>query len=234
MVASPAVANPFERCALDVEAACAEAATASATASEVAMNVRMAGAMVSQIHHGLEAVVASTDASRGAVVDALAQVATTDAAIRVLSQLGAEIGSMIETISRLAQQTRMVALNAKIEAVHAGVHGRAFAAVAEEVKALAKDSALAADKITDHIEAIGRAVSGAANAMCAANAGVGRITALVDEIATAVQEQRGQAEVVNTYVGEAVASVESIGLHIDHAGEVLGAVVTQIRSAACE
>ncbi|GJE04887.1 hypothetical protein AOPFMNJM_0179 [Methylobacterium jeotgali] len=64
-----------------------------------------------------------------------------------LAEAGNEIAGIVDTISAVARQTNLLALNATIEAARAGPAGKGFAVVAGEVKALAVQTAGAADDV---------------------------------------------------------------------------------------
>ncbi|GAA4303874.1 methyl-accepting chemotaxis protein [Klenkia terrae] len=93
---------------------------------------------------------AADDAGR--VADsAVAQARSMAQEVDALDEASSAVGEVIRIISRIADQTNLLALNATIEAARAGELGRGFAVVANEVKELARETAGATQRVSEHI-----------------------------------------------------------------------------------
>jgi len=109
--------------------------------------------------------------------------------VKGFSEKTQQIGTIVDVITKIAQQTHLLALNATIEAARAGEAGRGFAVVAEEVRKLATEAAGSAEKIAEIIKQI-----------------QGENSKVVASIEVATREITSGREVL-TYTGDALEDI---------------------------
>ncbi|WP_448206852.1 methyl-accepting chemotaxis protein [Azospirillum sp. sgz302134] len=109
-----------------------------------------------------------------------------------LAAASERIGSVVTLIERISKETRLLALNASIEAARAGDAGKGFAVVANEVKTLADQTSNATGDIRTQIEAMQASIN---QTVTAIEAVAGRVTAVTDDIASITESVAEQAVV---------------------------------------
>jgi methyl-accepting chemotaxis protein WspA len=159
------------------------------------------------------------------VMDAASSI---NAKLAVLSEKAGNISQVVTTITKVADQTNLLSLNAAIEAEKAGEYGRGFAVVATEIRRLADQTAVATYDIEQMVKEIQTAV--AAGVM-----GMDKFSEEVRRGMQDVQQVGGQLSQVIQQVQAFAPRVESVneGMHAQASGaEQITQSLTQLSEAA--
>jgi methyl-accepting chemotaxis protein len=163
------------------------------------------------------------------------QAQQTDARIAALSQAASRIGDVIKLITAVAEQTNLLALNATIEAARAGEAGRGFAIVAQEVKALATQSARATEEIGTQIAGMQSATRESVAAIKEIGATIGRISGISSAVAAAVEKQGVTIREIAQNVQRAAHGTSQVAINIsnvDRGASDTGSASSQVLASA--
>lgn len=125
------------------------------------------------------------------------QIESTAQKIQVLKNNSVNIGSVMEVIRTIAEQTNLLALNAAIEAARAGEQGRGFAVVADEVRSLAQKTRSSTEEIESIIVQLQRAADEAHQAMSTSTASARETIDTASKVGGALDKIRANIGVIN-------------------------------------
>ncbi|MBQ6695082.1 MAG: methyl-accepting chemotaxis protein [Lachnospiraceae bacterium] len=128
--------------------------------------------------------------------------------IEALRKESAIISEFVETITDISEQTNLLSLNASIEAARAGEAGRGFSVVAEQIRKLADDSAVAAGEISRNVEIIGVQTRNSVNSAKEAESMVELQYKAVEEVIEVFQMMNDRTTALVAGLKEIVISTE--------------------------
>ena len=181
----------------------------SATAEEVANNAQMtADSAISSTENceqGKQVIIRNQDS----ITNLAQQVENASGIIQELEKNALDINAILSTISDIAEQTNLLALNAAIEAARAGEQGRGFAVVADEVRVLSQRTHSSTDEIREMIETLQKnsvsAVESMQRSQDLAQSSVddaNNATTALEEIATSIQQISDMASHISNAASE--------------------------------
>jgi aerotaxis receptor len=223
----------------EVEMAVTATEEMTATIQEVARNSSTTSSAADDSKVNVNAGKDSLAKTKNAVDELATAMQNSSSIVEQLNEDSTKIGSVIEVINGIAEQTNLLALNAAIEAARAGEQGRGFAVVADEVRALAGKTQESTSQIRQMIDVLQNSAEKAVSSMSSShekiNTGVEQIDSLAVQfdtilenvenisdmciqVATATEEQSTVAEEINRNIH----NINKVGQHTISKSESVG------------
>lgn len=157
--------HEMERCAEQIAASSDEQSSAVAKTAKILdqltgkIDTSMEDAQttadkVSSSHESLASGLEQLDQLKNDLTEIQSLVAGRENRLKALEDHTREIGSIVDMIGQISSRTDLLALNASIESVRAGEHGRGFSVVADQVRGLAEQAAQASRDVASRIDSI--------------------------------------------------------------------------------
>ena len=200
-----------------------QAATAShemsATAQDVARSAAQAAQAARDADQATRDGLTIIDRTTRSIDHLAADMSNAMTQVEGLAANSEKIGSVLEVIRAIAEQTNLLALNAAIEAARAGEAGRGFAVVADEVRNLARRTQESVEETRQVIEQLQAGTQVVVSSMSNSH-----------QQAQGSVEQVGQAVTALQQIGNAVTVITDMNLQIASAAEEQSAVAEEINS----
>ncbi len=153
-----------------------------------------------------------------------------------LSNQTQQVGEITSVVNTLAQQSKMLALNASIEAAKAGEAGKGFAVVASEVKNLAEQSEQSTTQVQKILEDIRRATEKAVMATEEGTKGVDQGTSLVEQtgdivksLSDVIHETTIASQQIEAAIRQEGVGIEQITAGMNEINQVTGSFVSSVK-----
>nr|WP_313006083.1 methyl-accepting chemotaxis protein [Pseudomonas sp.] len=191
----------------------------SATAQDVARSAAQAAEAAKDADRATRQGLTVIDRTTASIDTLAADMSAAMVQVEGLAANSEKIGTVLETIRAIAEQTNLLALNAAIEAARAGEAGRGFAVVADEVRNLARRTQESVEETRQVIEQLQNGTQEVVGSMGNSH-----------RQAQGSVEQVGQAVTALRQIGDAVTVISDMNLQIASAAEEQSAVAEEINN----
>ncbi|MCG8637754.1 MAG: methyl-accepting chemotaxis protein [Desulfobacterales bacterium] len=200
----------------------------AAAMEEASTNVETVSSGAGQMKAGLEEVVDNSAHTKKITNRAVEQARQTSGRVQQLGRAAEEINKVTDTINTISAQTNLLALNATIEAARAGEAGKGFVVVANEIKALAGQTADATDDIGQNIRDIQDQIQGAVSEIQNISASVQEIDEFVNQASESIELQSATTGEIAENISQVSLGIQEVSENVAQSSSVSGHVAREI------
>jgi methyl-accepting chemotaxis protein len=217
--------DAMESLAKDLLVVADETVTAAAqsdlASQQTADHVLAVASGTEQLSRAIDSAAGNARSAMQVVNQTRERVEATDADVGRLSETVNDIGNIAHLIQSIAEQTNLLALNATIEAARAGEAGRGFSVVANEVKALATQTAEATTEISTKVGSIRSSAASTISAVQVLKTLVSELATFADSLDCLLAEQKLATREIADNIHEAARGSGDAARHVAAVGATI-------------
>ncbi|MDR2633281.1 MAG: methyl-accepting chemotaxis protein [Treponema sp.] len=210
-------------------------ATASSSIEEMVSNIASVSNSINVMADQFIELISLSEKGKGAQIESMKK-------IELIAERSAALLEANKVISTIASQTNLLAMNAAIEAAHAGDTGKGFAVVADEIRKLAETSAGQSKNIREEINLVQQAIAevvttskDSESAFTRVSERIGQTDAIVREVRQAMNEQKeGSSQILKTLqvVNEVTANVRKGSKEMSTGNNTMITTISMLRDSS--
>lgn len=208
------MSNRTSTVAAAAEESSVNAHSVAAGMEQTTMSLASVASATEEMSVTINEISASSEKALAISAEAGGQASSVSTVMKQLGQAAQEIDKVTETITDISSQTNLLALNATIEAARVGAAGKGFAVVANEIKDLAKKTAMATEDIKAKIGGVQTSAGCAIEDIRKITGVIADVGGIVSGIAAAIEQQAAVTREVASNIAQASAGVHEANTRV--------------------
>nr|WP_320012408.1 methyl-accepting chemotaxis protein [uncultured Desulfobulbus sp.] len=209
----------------------------AAAMEQSSTNTAMVASAAEEMHATINEIAGNAEQARVISEQAVNRAEAASSKMTNLGEAALAINKVTEAITEISEQTNLLALNATIEAARAGEAGKGFAVVANEIKELAKQTAVATQDIKAQIAGVQGTTGETVEEIKEITDVIEEVSELVSSIASAVTEQSVATEEIAKNIEQASMGLQEVNENVSQTSIVSNTIalnVAEVNNANAE